>query len=66
MNNERNDNNIGDSGACSIGEGLKMNSTLTILDLYGAFCHRDKETPKPKWVSEIIAAVKLGAPGIST
>ena len=30
-NNERNDNNIGDSGGCSIGEGLKMNSTLTEL-----------------------------------
>ena len=33
MNNELNDNQIGDSGACSIGEGLKMNSTLTSLDL---------------------------------
>ena len=32
-NNERNDNNIGDSGVCSIGEGLKMNSTLTELYL---------------------------------
>ena len=25
--------NIGDSGACGIGEGLKINSTLTRLDL---------------------------------
>ena len=33
-NNERNDNNIGDSGACSIGEGLKMNSTLRELSLW--------------------------------
>ena len=33
-NNERNSNNIGDSGACSIGEGLKMNSTLRKLDLW--------------------------------
>ena len=32
-NNERNGNNIGDSGACSIGDGLKMNSTLTKLNL---------------------------------
>ena len=32
-NNERNDNKIGDSGGCSIGEGLKMNSTLTKLNL---------------------------------
>ena len=32
-NNEINDNNIGDTGGCSIGEGLKMNSTLTKLDL---------------------------------
>ena len=28
-------NKIGDSGACGIGEGLKMNSSLTRLDLYG-------------------------------
>ena len=28
-------NQIGDSGACGIGEGLKMNSTLTYLDLHG-------------------------------
>ena len=26
---------IGDSEACAIGEALKMNSTLTRLDLYG-------------------------------
>ena len=32
-NNERNGNNIGDSGGCSIGEVLKMNSTLTRLYL---------------------------------
>ena len=32
-NNERNGNNIGDTGGCSIGEGLKINSTLTKLDL---------------------------------
>ena len=32
-NNEWNDNDIGDSGGCSIGEGLKMNSTLTELNL---------------------------------
>ena len=32
-NNERNDNNIGDSGASSISEALKVNSTLTNLDL---------------------------------
>ena len=32
-NDEINDNNIGDSGGCSIGEGLKLNSTLTELDL---------------------------------
>ena len=32
-NNERNGNNIGDSGGCSIGDGLKMNSTLTELSL---------------------------------
>ena len=32
-NNERNGNNIGDSGGCSIGDGLKMNSTLTELHL---------------------------------
>ena len=28
-----NGNKIGDSGACSIGDELKMNSTLTSLDL---------------------------------
>ena len=33
MNNDRNDNKIGDSGGCSIGEGLKVNSTLTKLYL---------------------------------
>ena len=33
MDNVWNDNQIGDSGTCSIGEGLKMNSTLTELDL---------------------------------
>ena len=33
-NNERNDNNIGDSGACSIGDGLKVNSTLKELCLW--------------------------------
>ena len=32
-NNERNDNHIGESGGCSIGEGLKVNSTLTLLNL---------------------------------
>ena len=32
-NNERNVNKIGDSGACSIGDGLKVNSTLTSLNL---------------------------------
>ena len=32
-NNERNVNNIGASGACSIGEGLKVNSTLKTLNL---------------------------------
>ena len=32
-NNERNGNDIGDSGGCSIGDGLKMNSTLTELYL---------------------------------
>ena len=32
--NERNDNNLGDSGGCSIGDGLKMNSTLTKLSLW--------------------------------
>ena len=32
-NNERNGNNIGDSGGCSIGEVLKVNSTLTSLNL---------------------------------
>ena len=32
-NDERNVNNIGDSGACSIGDGLKVNSTLTLLNL---------------------------------
>ena len=31
--NERNDNKIGDSGGCSVGDGLKVNSTLTLLDL---------------------------------
>ena len=30
-------NKIGDSGACSIGEGLKMNSTLTSFDLRVSF-----------------------------
>ena len=30
---EYNDNNIGDSGASAIGEGLKFNSTLTRLNL---------------------------------
>ena len=29
------ENNIGDVGAKIIGEGLKRNSTLTTLDLYG-------------------------------
>ena len=33
-NDERNGNNIGDSGACSIGDGLKVNSTLTKLSLW--------------------------------
>ena len=33
VNDDRNGNQIGDSGACSIGEGLKVNSTLTTLDL---------------------------------
>ena len=33
-NNERNGNNIGDSGGCSIGEVLKVNSTLTELYLW--------------------------------
>ena len=28
-----NGNNIGDSGGCMIGEGLKVNSTLTVLGL---------------------------------
>ena len=32
-NNERNGNNIGASGGSSIGEGLKVNSTLTVLSL---------------------------------
>ena len=32
-NNDRNGNSIGASGACSIGEGLKVNSTLKELDL---------------------------------
>ena len=31
--NEKNVNKIGDSGGCSIGEGLKMNSSLTELYL---------------------------------
>ena len=30
---EYNGNNIGDSGGCGIGEGLKFNSTLTELSL---------------------------------
>ena len=30
-----NGNKIGDSGACSIGEGLKVNSTLKTLYLWG-------------------------------
>ena len=34
MNDERNGNQIGDSGGCSIGEGLKVNSTLTELNLW--------------------------------
>ncbi len=33
MYNAWNDNKIGDSGAYSIGEGLKMNSTLRELNL---------------------------------
>ena len=33
MNDDRNDNQIGDSGACSIGEGLKVNSTLTKMEM---------------------------------
>ena len=33
-NNERKYNHIGDSGGSSIGEGLKVNSTLTKLDMY--------------------------------
>jgi hypothetical protein len=33
MNDDRNGNQIGDSGASSIGEGLKVNSTLKTLDL---------------------------------
>ena len=33
MSNMWNSNKIGDSGACSIGEGLKVNSTLTELNL---------------------------------
>ena len=32
-NGLNNDNQIGDSGGCSIGEALKMNSTLTELNL---------------------------------
>ena len=34
INDEYNDNNIGDSGGNVIGEGLKFNSTLTILYLW--------------------------------
>ena len=33
MNDDWSDNQIGDSGGCSIGEGLKVNSTLKELDL---------------------------------
>ena len=33
INDEYNDNDIGDSGGSVIGEGLKFNSTLTKLDL---------------------------------
>jgi hypothetical protein len=33
MNDDKNDNQIGDSGAISIGKGLKVNSTLTALYL---------------------------------
>ena len=35
-NEQDNDiNKIGDSGACSIGEGLKVNSTLTTITING-------------------------------
>ena len=34
INYEYNENNIGDSGGSSIGEGLKFNSTLTKLGLW--------------------------------
>ena len=30
------DNKVGDKGASSLGEALKINTTLEILDLYGA------------------------------